>query len=51
MLGATVGSFFVFFVAEFLPPIAGQFGSAAFDLLLALALGWIGYSLLAGKAF
>jgi hypothetical protein len=51
MLGAMAGFFFVFFVAEFLPPAPGQIGSAVFGLLLALSLAWIGYSLLAGKAF
>lgn len=50
LLAATAGFFFDFFVAEFLPPIAGQVGSATFGLLLALALAWIGYSL-TGPAF
>ena len=43
LLAAMAGFFFVFFVAEFLPPIAGQLGSASFGVLLALALAWIGY--------
>ena len=30
LLAATAGFFFVFFVAEFLPPLAGQLGSALF---------------------
>lgn len=51
LLAATAGFFFVFFVAEFLPPIAGQAGSATFGLLLALALAWIGYSTLTSPAF
>src|SRR6478609_539 len=42
LLAATAGFFFVFFIAEFLPPIAGQLGSAFFGILLALALAWIG---------
>lgn len=46
LLAATAGFFFVFFVAEFLPPIAGQAGSATFSVLLALALAWMGYSTL-----
>ncbi len=47
VLAATAGFFFVFFVAEFLPPVAGQVGSATLGVLLALALAWIGYSILA----
>ena len=50
LLAATAGFFFVFFVAEFLPPVAGQIGSAAFGVLLALALVWIGYSTLTSPA-
>jgi len=38
LLAATVGFFFDFFVAEFLPPLAGQMGSAIFGIILALAL-------------
>jgi hypothetical protein len=49
LLTATAGFFFVFFVAEFLPPMAGQLGSAIFGALLALALIWIGISLWIGK--
>lgn len=45
LLAATAGFFFVFFVAEFLPPIAGQFGSALFGALLAVSLAWIGFSM------
>jgi hypothetical protein len=45
LLGATAGFFFVFFVAEFLPPSFGQVGSAVFGVLLALGFGWIGLSL------
>jgi len=48
LLAATAGFFFDFFVAEFLPPIAGQLGSAAFGVLLALALAWVGYSAMTG---
>lgn len=44
LLATTAGFFFDFFIAEFLPPIAGQVGSAAFGVLLALALGWMGCS-------
>lgn len=44
LLAATVGFFFDFFIAEFLPPIAGQVGSATFGVLLALALARVGYS-------
>ena len=47
LLAATAGFFFDFFVAEFLPPIAGQAGSAFFGALLALALAWAGKALLA----
>jgi hypothetical protein len=49
LLAATAGFFFDFFVAEFLPPIAGQLGSAIFGALLALALAWIGISLWIGN--
>ncbi len=51
LLAATAGFFFSFFIAEFLPPVAGQVGSAIFGLLLTLALAWIGYSTLTGRAF
>ena len=50
LLVAMAGFFFVFFVAEFLLPMAGQVGSAFFAILLALALAWIGYSTLTGPA-
>jgi hypothetical protein len=50
LLAAMAGFFFVFFVAESLPPMAGQVGSALFGTLLALALAWIGLSLWAGQA-
>jgi hypothetical protein len=45
VLAAMAGFFFVFFVAEFLPPVAGQIGTAAFGVLLALGFGWIGVAL------
>ena len=48
LLASTAGFFFVFFVAEFLPPQAGQVGSALLGILLALALAWIGLSLWRG---
>lgn len=49
LLAATAGFFFVFFVAEFLPPVIGQVGSAIFGILLALSLAWIGIAILIGK--
>jgi hypothetical protein len=49
LLAATAGFFFVFFVAEFLPPVAGQLGSAIFGILLSLALAWIGVALWTGN--
>jgi len=49
ILAAMAGFFFVFFVAEFLPPLTGQVGSAIFGILLALSLAWIGIALLTGK--
>lgn len=49
LLGATAGFFFVFFVAEFLPPAAGQMGAALFGILLSLALVWIGITIWMGK--
>ena len=45
VLGAMAGFFFVFFVAEFLPPTAGQVGTAVFGVLLAVGLAWIGVAL------
>jgi len=49
LLAATAGFFFDFFVAEFLPPLAGQLGSAFFGALLAIALAGVGISLWIGK--
>jgi hypothetical protein len=48
LLAATAGFFFDFFVAEFLPPMTGQVGSAIFGTLVALALAWIGIALWIG---
>lgn len=45
LLVATAGFFFVFFVAEFLPAIAGQIGSALLGVVLAAGLAWIGMAL------
>ena len=45
LLAAMAGFFFVFFVAEFLPPAAGQVGTAVFGLSLALGLAWIGLAM------
>jgi hypothetical protein len=45
VLAAMAGFFFVFFVAEFLPPAAGQVGTAAFGVLLALGFAWIGFAM------
>lgn len=42
VLGAMAGFAFTFFVAEFLPPAAGQAGTAVFGVLLALGFGWLG---------
>jgi hypothetical protein len=49
LLAATAGFFFDFFVAEFLPPLAGQLGSAFFGALLAFSLVWIGFALWVGN--
>lgn len=49
ILAATAGFFFVFFIAEFLPPITGQVGSAIFAVLLGAAFAWIGVSLFTGS--
>jgi hypothetical protein len=49
LLAATAGFFFVFFVAEFLPPVAGQLGAAFFGILLALALVGIGSAIWLGQ--
>ena len=45
VLAAMAGFFFVFFVAEFLPPVAGQAGTAIFGVLLALGFAWIGLAI------
>lgn len=45
LLAAVAGFFFVFFVAEFLPPVTGQVGSAIFGVLIAVALAWMGVAL------
>jgi hypothetical protein len=42
LLAAMAGFFFNFFIAEFLPPVAGKAGAALFGVLLAFALGWMG---------
>jgi hypothetical protein len=49
LLAATIGFFGDFFVAEYLPPVTGQIGSAFFGVLLALALAWIGLLLWTSK--
>ena len=49
LLAATVGFFFDFFVAEFLPPLVGQIGSAILGILLAIALAGIGLALWVGN--
>jgi hypothetical protein len=49
LLAAMAGFFFNFFVAEFLPPLAGKVGAALFGVLLALALAWFGLALWVGK--
>ena len=49
LLGAMAGFFFVFFIAEFLPPAAGQIGTAVFGVLLALGFAWIGVALWLGS--
>lgn len=43
LLAVTAGFFFSFFIAEYLPPMAGQVGSALLGVVLALSLGWIGF--------
>jgi hypothetical protein len=48
LLAATAGFIFDFFIAEFLPPFAGQAGNAFLGGVLALALAWIGLSVWAG---
>lgn len=48
LLAAMAGFAFDFFVVEFLPPLAGQVGSAIFGILLALSFVWIGYALSLG---
>jgi len=45
LLAAGAGFLFDFFVAEFLPPLAGQLGSALFGIVFAFALAWIGFSI------
>ena len=50
LLAAMAGFVFDFFVAEFLPAIAGQAGSALFGVLLALGLAAAGRSMFANPA-
>jgi hypothetical protein len=45
LLAAMAGFVFVFFVAEFLPPSAGQIGTAVFGVLLMAAFAWLGIAL------
>jgi hypothetical protein len=45
LLAATAGFVFSFFVAEYLPAIAGQIGTALFGLVLAASFAWIGVAL------
>lgn len=42
LIAATVGFLFSFFIAEFLPPITGQVGSAFFGVVLGFGLAWAG---------
>jgi len=48
LLAASAGFLFDFFVAEYLPPIAGQLGNAIFGMLFAFAFAWIGISIWMG---
>jgi hypothetical protein len=48
LLAAGVGFLFDFFVAEYLPPLAGQLGNAIFGMLFAFAFAWIGVSIWMG---
>src|SRR5260221_10448219 len=45
LLAAGVGFLFDFFVAEYLPPIAGQLGNAIFWMAVAFSIAWIGVSI------
>ena len=49
LLGAMAGFAFVFFVAEFLPPLAGQIGTAVFGALLMASFAWIGVAIWQGS--
>ena len=49
LLAAMAGFLFNFFIAEFLPPLAGQVGAAVFGVILALSLAWIGLSIWTGQ--
>lgn len=46
LLAATAGFFFAFFVAEILPAVVGQVGTALLGILLAFAFTWIGIIML-----
>ncbi|HEY6410132.1 MAG TPA: hypothetical protein VIY29_21970, partial [Ktedonobacteraceae bacterium] len=50
LLAASVGFLFSFFVAEYLPPLAGQLGDAIFGMLFAFAFAWIGVSIWMGSS-
>ena len=45
LLVGTAGFFFNFFIAEWLPRLAGQIGGTIMGILLGLALAWIGFSM------
>ena len=45
LLAAGAGFLFDFFVAEYMPPLAGQLGNASFGMVFALAFAWIGVSI------
>ena len=46
ILGASVGFFFEFFIAELLPQAVAQAGAAILGVLLALGIGWVGLAML-----
>jgi len=49
LLAGTAGFFFSFFIAEWLPYLAGQVVGVIMSIILGLALAWIGLSMWTGR--
>ena len=49
MWATTAALLYEFFIAEFLPPVAGQVGAAVFGVLTGITFGWIGWWLVSAS--